>query len=304
MERSLFFGVPDNHASDHIAMSYLGISQTDPGHDYGPSLNDPWVFHVVLKGGGMVFTEDAYYELKAGDGFLIRPGAATRYVSSQDDPWGYLWFGMEGDLVPRYLKDIGVAGDQTVFGVEHTLPFVRLLAQALEHTGGTLADELELNALALRVLATLATELRRDGLATSAAAASTTSARAASPVVRDAVDVIVHQWRPGITVAWVAAKVNVDRSYLSRVFHREMGLTISEYIERIRLSRASDLLYMTDMGLGEVAAECGYANAEALARNFKEIRGITPSEYRRSQHGVISNLGLGVEFIRAAFGLR
>lgn len=295
MEHSLFFGVPDNHASDHIAMSYLGISQTAPGHDYGPSLNDPWVFHVVLKGTGMVFTEDSYYELKAGDGFLIRPGAATRYVASQEDPWGYLWFGMEGDLVPRYLKTMGVSGDQTVFGVEHTLPFVRLLARALEHTGGTLTDELELNALAMRVLATLASELRRDGLAA--------AARPVSPVVRDAVDVIVHRWRPGITVAWVADCVNVDRSYLSRVFHREIGLTIREYIERIRLSRASDLLYMTDMTLGEVAAECGYANADALTRNFREIRGMTPSEYRRSQHGVINDLGLGIDFLSAAFAV-
>lgn len=292
MEHSLFFGVPDNHASDHIALSYLGISQTEPRHDYGPSLNDPWVIHVVLKGTGTVFTEDSYYELKTGDGFLIRPESAIRYVSSDADPWGYLWFGLEGDLVPRYLNAMGIADDQVAFGVDHTLPFVRLLAQALRYTGGTLSDELELNAVALRCLSTLSVELRRGGAPT---------VYPVSMVVRAAIDVIIHQWRPGISVAWVSDRINVDRSYLSRVFHRETGLTVKEYIERIRLSRASDLLYMTDMGLGEVAAECGYASVDALTRNFREIRGMTPSEYRRSHSGVLNNLGLGIDFLQAAF---
>ncbi|NMM93017.1 AraC family transcriptional regulator [Bifidobacterium sp. DSM 109957] len=294
MEHSLFFGVPDNHASDHIALSYLGISQTEPRHDYGPSMNDPWVIHIVLRGSGTVFTEESYYELKEGDGFLIRPGAAIRYVASDNDPWGYVWFGLEGDLVGRYFKTMGFADDQVAFGVNHTLPFVRLLAQALRYTGGGLADELELNAVALRCLAILSVELRRSGAPT---------VFPVNPVVRAAVDVIIHQWKPGISVAWVAERINVDRSYLSRVFHRETGLTIKEYIERIRLSRASDLLYMTDMGLGEVAGECGYANVDALTRNFREIRGITPSEYRKSNSGVLNNLGLGIEFLQAAFNI-
>jgi transcriptional regulator GlxA family with amidase domain len=79
-------------------------------------------------------------------------------------------------------------------------------------------------------------------------------------------------------------------------------MTIKDYIERIRLSHARDLLGMTDMGVGEVAVECGYANAEALTRNFRESYGSAPSEFRKSGTDVINNLGFGIDFLDAVLG--
>ncbi|MCH4160787.1 MAG: AraC family transcriptional regulator [Bifidobacterium sp.] len=295
MEHSIFYGVKSNHAKEHLALSYCGISQTEANHEYGPSLTDSWVFHFVLQGKGEVFTENESYTLSAGDGFLIRPYSTTRYVSAQDNPWGYLWFGLNGSLIPEYLEALGIARDQAVFSVKNSLPFLRLLSQCLSHTSSSLTDELELNAIASRMLANLSTELR--------SVQRIPVARPQSQIVKDAIVVIVHEWRPGITASWVATRVNVNRSHLSRVFHHEIGLTIKEYIERIRLSHAHDMLGMTDMSIAEVAVECGYPNAAALTRNFHESQGFTPSEFRKSNTGMLNNLGLGIGFLQAAFGL-
>ncbi|MFT8705462.1 helix-turn-helix domain-containing protein [Bifidobacterium aquikefiricola] len=295
MEHSLFFGVKDNHAMDQLAFSYCGISQTEAGHAYGPSLNSAWVFHVVLRGQGKVSTEDFTYKLGAGDGFLVRPQSSTRYSSSASDPWGYLWFGVQGDLVGKYLNVIGMRSEQTVFTVKNVYPFLSILSRCLKYTSGSISDELELNALSLSFLSSFAREL------------STTEhepiATAHNELVREAVHVIIHEWRPGITAAWVANRVNVDRSHLSRVFHRDTGMTIKAYIEHIRLSRAHDLLGMTEMSVADVAQECGYASVEALTRNFHESQGFSPSEFRKANTGVLNNLGVGIDFLSAAFSL-
>lgn len=293
MERSLFFGLKRNQAADHLAFSYCGISQTEAGHAYGPSLNAEWVLHIVLRGSGEVNDDGEIYTLASGDGFLIRPHAATRYRSSSSNPWGYLWFGIRGSLIPTYLHAIGFPEHRNVFSVGSVKPFLGLLSQCLMHTSGSVHDELELNALAGRILATLANQMQITRL--------NPVLRGTSPIVREAVDVIVREWRPGITAAWVAKRINVDRSHLSRVFHREAGMTIKDYIEQLRLSHAHDLLGMTDMSIADIACECGYSNVESLTRNFRESQGISPSEFRKSNTGVIDNLGLGIGFLEAAF---
>jgi AraC-like DNA-binding protein len=293
VEHSLFFGLRNNHAMDQFAFSYCGISQTEPGHAYGPSLNSAWVFHVVLTGNGEV-RDDAYnYKLEAGDGFLIRPGSTTQYISSGTSPWGYLWFGLQGALLPEYLNAMGIPDEQTAFSVRDFHPFLSLLSRCLKRSSGTIADELELNALAFSFLSTLAEQLR--------ASRSEAVTQPTSALVRDAINVIIHEWRPGISATWVAHKVNVDRSHLSRMFHRDTGMTIKSYIESIRLSHARDLLGMTDMSVAEVAEECGYANTEALTRNFHESQGFSPSDFRKTNTGVLNNLGIGIDFISAIF---
>lgn len=293
MEHSLFLGAKTNRDQHSLAFSYCGISQTEAGHSYGPSLTDSWVFHVVLSGTGKVHTSTETYRLGANDGFLIRPNDITRYQASQDTPWAYVWFAVKGDSISRYLNEMGFRPDTVAFSVNQSTPFLRILSSALCHTSDDIGNELELDALANHFLATLSRHLNSVG--------QSGFPNQLSGIVRRAIAVIRDEWHPGITAVWVSQRINVDRSYLSRLFHKETGITLKNYIDRVRLSHARDLLGMTDLSVAEIATECGFNNEDALTRSFRDTQGSTPTEFRRSRNGIVNNLGIGIDFLRAAF---
>ena len=76
-----------------------------------------------------------------------------------------------------------------------------------------------------------------------------------------------------------------EYSYLSRIFKRFTGLSYNEYVNTLRLNHAGYLLHNTDLSMLECAMECGYNSLRTFNRNFKDIYGMTPNEYRKKpQH--------------------
>ncbi|MNX78700.1 HTH-type transcriptional regulator ChbR [compost metagenome] len=54
-----------------------------------------------------------------------------------------------------------------------------------------------------------------------------------------------------------------------------------EYLNEIRVSNACKFLIETDMGMSEIAYECGYKTASNFNKLFKKLTGTTPKEYRK-----------------------
>ncbi|CAM4499974.1 MAG: response regulator [Paenibacillus macerans] len=69
-------------------------------------------------------------------------------------------------------------------------------------------------------------------------------------------------------------------SYLSRIFKRDVGIGLHDYITRRRMELARSLLTHTKMKIYEVAQKCGYDNTNYFIRIFKLTVGLTPQEYR------------------------
>lgn len=85
-----------------------------------------------------------------------------------------------------------------------------------------------------------------------------------------------------LTVGDIAAVVGMSEQYFCRYFKRFMGKTITEYINEIRVDRAAELLNTTDEKIIEIGLECGYDNISYFIKRFKNVKGVTPKEYRRS----------------------
>lgn len=78
----------------------------------------------------------------------------------------------------------------------------------------------------------------------------------------------------------VAANVFLNPDYLSRIFKRATGYSISEYILKIRMSVACELLTKTELSISKVAASCGYTHMAHFSKMFKKETQLTPNEYR------------------------
>ena len=84
----------------------------------------------------------------------------------------------------------------------------------------------------------------------------------------------------GAKLSRVAARFFVNPSYASRTFSRQYGVSIVDYVNRLKIDRAKLLLSTTDIPLGSIALNVGFSDANYFSRLFKKNVGISPREYR------------------------
>lgn len=84
-----------------------------------------------------------------------------------------------------------------------------------------------------------------------------------------------------LTIEEIARKCNLSKFHFIRVFRRFTGWTPYEYLTLARISEAKSLLTSTSLGLSEIAARTGYADAKSLIRVFRQHTGMTPAGYRK-----------------------
>ncbi len=83
-----------------------------------------------------------------------------------------------------------------------------------------------------------------------------------------------------LSLAAHALQLNVNPSYLSTLFKKEMGMTLTEYVNRQRVEHGIFLLNATDLLIQTIAQHCGMPDVNYFTKTFKKITGKTPSEYR------------------------
>jgi len=79
-----------------------------------------------------------------------------------------------------------------------------------------------------------------------------------------------------------AEKTGVNPSYLSALFKKETGVTLTEYVNRRRIEYAVFLLNSTNMQIQTIAQHCGMPDVNHFTRTFKRFTGKTPTQYRHS----------------------
>ncbi|MDE6736746.1 MAG: AraC family transcriptional regulator, partial [Treponemataceae bacterium] len=85
-------------------------------------------------------------------------------------------------------------------------------------------------------------------------------------------------------VRWkLADTVHVSEDYLTRIFHKELGLSLWEYLNRYRIYLAERLLLETNDTVYEIAERIGFQDKAYFCRVFKKIYGISPGKIRAKQ---------------------
>ena len=98
--------------------------------------------------------------------------------------------------------------------------------------------------------------------------------------INKAIDYIEDHLYENITLDGVCDFVNYSRSHLSRKFNDILGLSLSDYIAKRRLSNAALMVYNTDKSMEYIAHTHGFSSGKYFSTVFKKELGITPREYR------------------------
>lgn len=85
-----------------------------------------------------------------------------------------------------------------------------------------------------------------------------------------------------LAMAELAKNVYLNADYLTRIFKKQMGISINRYIIERRMLHAIWLLENTSLSIGDVAAKVGYYNYSSFNRIFSKVMNMSPSEYKNS----------------------
>ncbi|WP_314000030.1 helix-turn-helix transcriptional regulator [uncultured Paenibacillus sp.] len=92
-----------------------------------------------------------------------------------------------------------------------------------------------------------------------------------------------------ITLKQLAEVAGLNANYLSQLFKKEVGIPVSEYIQRERIEEAKKLLELTDMSLADIGARLQFNDQSYFTKVFKKHTGMTPKQFRSQNSAAAKN---------------
>lgn len=99
-------------------------------------------------------------------------------------------------------------------------------------------------------------------------------------IIKNVKEYIEIHYGDNITLNLLAEKVYVHPAYLSTLFKRKTGCNFKEYLTEVRVNKARELLNDVSLRISDVAALVGYDGPKHFSKVFREITGLTPTDYR------------------------
>jgi len=100
------------------------------------------------------------------------------------------------------------------------------------------------------------------------------------PVVTRAKEFIQEHQGEELSLGQVAKAVNTSTFYFCKMFKKITGLNFTDYVSRVRIEKAKNLLLNPNLRVSEIAYEVGFQSLTHFNRMFKRILGLSPTEYR------------------------
>jgi two-component system response regulator YesN len=94
-----------------------------------------------------------------------------------------------------------------------------------------------------------------------------------------------NYWKPELTIEEVSERLFINPSYLSKIFKRDMKISMIEFLTDLRLKKAKEAMDATrEMNIGQIAYKVGYTDSFYFSKVFKKTFGVSPSTYMNRKH--------------------
>jgi len=98
------------------------------------------------------------------------------------------------------------------------------------------------------------------------------------------IDYIQHNYHEDIKLKKLAPKFGYNSSYLGKIFAKKMDISFNDFLHKVRIEEAKNLLLNSTYKIYEIATLLGYKNVDYFHLRFKQFENTTPNEYRLSHH--------------------
>lgn len=273
------------HQTQHFPFSaWHGYPRVMPGAHVHTDIE----LNLFLAGGATYFLAGRFHEVTSGCLAIFWAGLPHRLVAVQQGAeylcmtlplaWFLSW-GLDQRFTQRLLE-----GDLLVETAAEQSPldraqFSRWTEDIRSGAEGTRIALLEVEAR-LRRMAVGRTSPTSDP---PGATSRVTGGRGSSHghQMERMAEFIGERFREPLTVTDIAAAVELNPNYAMTAFREGCGLSLWEYVTRLRISHAQRLLLTTDWTVERIALDCGFGAASRFYAAFRRLCGVTPRQYRR-----------------------
>ncbi len=210
-----------------------------------------YLIHYVLRGEGTLTTDSGTYELKKNTIFIIKSGERASYTANPDSKFNYIWIEFDGALAKKF-DDL-----PTVTKIKTDI-FDRMLM--CSNYASTMEEYL--TGLLFELYAELF-HLNADE----------------DSHIAKVKDYIQLHYSEQLNVEDIAARIGLNRKYLSAIFKESTGVTIKQYIINVRMEHSKTLL-RDGYSVTETSGLVGYSDPFVFSKAFKNYYGLSPKEYK------------------------
>ncbi|MDD6279982.1 MAG: AraC family transcriptional regulator [Oscillospiraceae bacterium] len=100
--------------------------------------------------------------------------------------------------------------------------------------------------------------------------------------IRKCIDYIYDHLQEKLTVRMAAQYLQIDPTYLSKLFSKEVGISFREFIINARVNAAKKMIVYSDFSYLEISLSLGFSSQSAFTSTFKKITGMTPGRFRNT----------------------
>ncbi|URN93114.1 MAG: AraC family ligand binding domain-containing protein [Candidatus Pristimantibacillus lignocellulolyticus] len=236
-------------------------------HQWGPGVRDIYALHYIISGQGYYEIGQQKFHLHAGESFIILPHIPIYYYPEPQDPWEYVWIEFKGSEVPQLLAlttlkpeyPITKAAPQRMDSFYDVSSYSELKAYE------KIRSDAKIRLLISYYIEFYPAEATLD---------DTDYVRLSREYIE------LHYWKPSLTVTTVVEHVNIERSYLFRLFKKATSMSVLSYVTMVRIQRASELLKDAGLPIKSVAYSVGYSDPLYFSKVFKKATTYSPTEYK------------------------
>ena len=259
-----------------MSLDECGIEQGIPGFGYKYEVLKDAVIHYISKGYGTFKINDEVYNLKQGDIFILLKGMNVEYIASIDEPWEYYWIGFSGSKANECLKRTAIIESYAASCKEDSkIPHIILNMCEISKTyNPSCSDDILLLKELYSLLYTLIEEFPRP---------FEYKDKELHAYIQEAINFINSNYMNSITVNEIANHVNLSRSYLYKMFIKNLKVSPQKYLINLRMYNATLLLKNTKIPIGEVASKVGYSDSLLFSKTFSKYFSMSPLNYRNNQ---------------------
>lgn len=248
--------------------------------DYEWSMNEfhyhnAYEIYYLLYGQRKILVQDRIYEINAGDIMLFKPNVFHRSISMGHHKRLNIEFTMK--FMNKYFSPITCSQILKCFDKE----YIRVddtkqqkLEDLLFETEKIYMTDDRFYIVFAQILKLLCELSEQD-------AGSVNELSKSSQKLTPIIEYINSNYTSIENIDEIAEQCYINKSYMCRLFKKEMGITLIQYINNIKIQQACELLRNTDMTLTDIGTKCGFSNASYFSAQFKKELSITPSEFRR-----------------------
>lgn len=242
---------------------------------------DHYNIGITLRGRRRTITPMYAYSYQVGDVALLPPFVFHRTISEYDEPYERIMIKFSPKFVEPFLQEVG----QHMFNRLYETPVYHFSEESQRKLKGMFYDilaeyqkdapyrEFILQGMLFRLFTTILEEH-----------IPVKPAQNPLPLSSQIIDAIVYMenhYKEQPSLEEVARHAGFSTGYFSRLFHAQLGMPYSTYLNNIQIRHVQILLSTTNMSIMDIAHETGYCHGEYLSAQFKKKTGMTPSQYRK-----------------------